>query len=110
MKRTRLKPKQYLENLCSKFSSLFGCDRPGSRGNVYILQCEIAFENNEGMPELFGFDCIVTGQRKLLTKVFEDCKKKRKQPLLARDHGARAHKVLYPLSVNANFRTEVRRI
>ena len=52
-----------------------------------IIQCKIAFKNNEGVLETFGSDCFVTGQRKLLTKVFEDCeKKKRKQPLLARDH------------------------
>ena len=59
-------------------SSLFGCDRPGSTGNVNLLQCEIAFENNEGIPETFGSDCIITGQGKFLTKVFKDCEKKRK--------------------------------
>ena len=93
VKRTRWKANKHLENLCSKFPSLFGCDRPGFGGNVDVLQCEIAFENNEGMPETFRSECIVTEQRKLLTKVFEDCEKKRKQSLLARDHRARAHKI-----------------
>ena len=41
----------------------------------------------------------------LLTKASEDCEKKGKRSLLARDHGLRAHKVIYPLNVNANFRT-----
>ena len=64
------------------------------------------------MLETFGSDCIITGQRKLLTKVFKDCEKKQKQPLLARDDVVRAHNIIYPrpLSVNAKFRAEVKRI
>ena len=53
----RVKGSKYLENLWAKFSSLLGYGRPGSGGNVDILQCEIAFENNEGMLETFGSDC-----------------------------------------------------
>ena len=44
----------------------------------------------------------------MLTKLFEDWEMTGKQLLLARDHGARAHKTIYQLSVNANFRTEVK--
>ena len=44
MKRTRWKAKKYLENLCWKFSFLFGCDRPGSGGNGDVLQYEITSE------------------------------------------------------------------
>ena len=62
--------KTYLGNLCLKFSSLFGCDGPGSGGKVDILQCEIAFENSEGMPKTFGSDCIVTRQKKIAYKTF----------------------------------------
>ena len=80
-------------------------------GNEDILQSKIAFENNEGMPKTFGSDFIVTGQKKkLLTKALEDCEKKEKRSLLARDHGARSYKIIYPLSVNAKFRTEVKQI
>ena len=45
------------------------------------------------MLETFGSDCIVTGQKTLLRKVFKVCEKKEKQQLLARDYGARAHKI-----------------
>ena len=42
-------------------------------------------------------------------KVFEDCEKKGKRTLFAREHAVQAHKVIHSHRVNANFRTEVKR-
>ena len=45
--------------------------------NEDILQSKTAFENNEDMLKMFESDCIVTGQKKLLTKAFEDCERRK---------------------------------
>ena len=78
MKSSEWKRKTGLENIHAKFSSVFGCDRPGSGGNVAIPLCEIAFKNNEGMPETFAANWIVTGQNKIAENSFEVCEKKEK--------------------------------
>ena len=71
----------------------------------------MAFANNEDLVKTFGSDCIVTGQKKnCKQKRSNTAKRRKKRMLLARDHGARARKIIYPLSVNANFRTEVKRV
>ena len=62
------------------------------------------------MQKTFGLDCFVTGQKKVANKTLLSCEKTGKQLLLSRNHGAHAHKIIYPLTVNANLRTKVKRI
>ena len=58
---------------------------------------------------MFGSDYIVTGEKVASTGVRRN-PKEGKTTASRKDHRVRKHKVIYPVSVKANFRTEVKRI
>ena len=74
-----------------------------------MRHCEIAFENNEDMPETFGSGCIVTGQENCLQKFLKTAKRMENNGFLQetteRTHTQSYHFEIYPLSVNTNYRT-----
>ena len=83
-------PGQYFAP-CSEVSN-----RQRAPVEIDILQCKIAFENNEGMLKTLGSHDVVTGLEKWQRNIFRRWRKK--QRLFARDYGAHANN---PLCVKA---------